>query len=153
ICTQGDVDRIGTVTQQFDDRIAGIVDIVGIVPRAAAHRVGSRSAAHRVGSRSAVENVVARSPVQDVVAGSAIQTVVAGVSGDGIVLAIAGAIQIRAAGQDETFDMIGRRIVDAGIDGVGAFPRKLDHDVAHVIDVINIVSGTTLHAVGSGSSV
>src|SRR5690606_33038859 len=137
IGVQGNIDRVRPATRQLDDRIAGIVDIVGIVPRAAAHRVGSRSA---------VENVVPRSPAQDVIAGSAIQSVVTAVAGDGIVLAVAGACQIGAAGQDKAFDMVRQRVADAGVDGVVAFPRKLDHDVTRVVDVINVVSVTTLHA-------
>ena len=87
------------------DGVALVGHHIGVVAVAAGHRVG---------------------------AGAAIEDVVAGIAGEGVGERIAGAVDVRGAGQDQVLDIGAERVGDRGLHRVGAFAGSLDDDVAVV---------------------
>src|SRR6185295_6625982 len=119
-------DRIDAGVGILGHRVAGIVDMVGVVAGPAGHRVGAESA---------------------------VDDVIAGIACDGVVELVAGAIDGGGAGQDEILEIGAQRVADRSVDRVDAFARILGDDIAGVVDVECVVAGAADHGVGAGAAV
>ncbi len=98
-------DRVGAAARAFDDRIARIVHVIGVIALAAVHRVGTLEA------------------VQHVVAGVAVERVVQRIArGVGVELELCIDGGPRPVAKIEVLDFVGQDEADGGIDRVGAFP-------------------------------
>ena len=115
----------------FEQGVAGIVDDVGVVAAPAVHAVG---------------------------AGTAIDDVVSVVAADLVVELVAGEIDgcrpLMVVGQ-EPFDLGagGQGVAHDGSDRIEAFAGLLPGKVAGVVDVILIVAGAAIRAVGAAAAV
>ena len=114
--------EVGALARGFRDPVARVVDDVGVVARAASHRVGTGPAVDDVGPR------VARDPVDP---------------------GVARAVQVVAPGQFQVLDVGGQQQADAGPHRVGAFAGRLDHLVGGVVHRIGVVAQAAGHGVGS----
>ena len=121
------------------------------------HRVGA--AAHGGGFRHHVAGVVDHVGVVAVAAGqrvrayAAVEGVVAAVAGDDVGVAVAGAVDVGAAGQGQVVDVGAEREAHRRLHQVGAFAGIFGHHVAGVVDQIGVVAGTALHGVGARAAV
>ena len=110
----------------LDHRIAGVVDEIGVVAGPADHGVGT---------------------------GAAVEEVVAAVAEDRVCRAVAEALQVGAALQDQGLDVRRQPVVDGGEDRVVALAGILDHLIAGIVDEIGVVAGAAAHGVGAGAAV
>jgi hypothetical protein len=120
------LDRVGALVHQFDHRVAGVVDDIGVVAGAARHRVGP---------------------------GAAVEAVRSAVAGQHVVERVAGAVDVGGAGQDQVLDIGAERVADRALDRVSALVHQLRHRVAGVVDDIGVVAGAARHRVGPGAAV
>ncbi|CAF0856079.1 unnamed protein product [Rotaria sp. Silwood1] len=119
-------DRVRTLAARLDDLVAGVVDDVGVVAQAAGHDVGARAA---------------------------VQHVVAAVAGELVGLAVAGAVDVGGAGEDEVLDIGAQREADAAAHEVRALAHRFGHRVAGVVDEVGVVARAAGHLVGTGAAV
>jgi hypothetical protein len=118
--------RVGARVERFRHHVAGVVDHIGVVAEAADHGVG---------------------------AGAAIENVVAAVAGDRVGEAVAGAVDVAAAGQRQVLDIGADGVGDRRLHRVGARVEHLRHHVADVVDDIGVVAEAADHGVGAGAAV
>ncbi len=120
------LDRVRTFFSILYHRVAGVVDDVGVVARTACHRVG------------------ARRPIDDVVAA---------VAGDRVIEGVAGAVDIRRAGQLQVLDVGRQRIGHGRPDRIHAVAGRLVHPIAGVVDDVGVVTRPAVHGVRAGAAV
>lgn len=105
----------------------------------------ARDQRHLVELQHGVDVAVAVDVAQHVVPATAVERVGERVAGDG-----------RAAvGDDiELLDVGSERLAgEHGLDGVGAGVRRLHHDIAGRVDVVDVAAGTALHALVADAAV
>ena len=83
----GGIDRVGALVRPFDDRVAVVVDMIGVVAAPTHHPVA---------------------------AGAAIEDVVAGIAGQRVVHPVAGGVDIGGTGQRQRFDVGTERVGHGG---------------------------------------
>ena len=118
---------VGALAGGLDDDIAGIVDPIGVVARAADHPVGIAAA---------------------------IEDIVAGVAGQDVGQAIAGAVDVGGARQRQVLDGLPAEAeAHRALNRVGALACGLDDDVAGIVDPVGVVARTADHPVVFGTAV
>ena len=118
--------RIEAFARVLDHLIAGIVDEVHVVAGAAEHGVGTRAA------------------VEDVVAGVAV---------DQVGVAVAVALQVGIALENQGIHVRRQPEVSRREHRIEAFARVLDHGIAGIVDEVHVVTGPAEHGVGPGITV
>ena len=107
--------------ESFRDRIADIIDDVAVIAEAAGHGVS---------------------------AGAAVERVVAAVAGDDVGIAVAGAVDVGAAGQGQILDVGRQRVVgERRQHRVGALVGAFRHRVQGTVDDVGVVAQTARHRV------
>ena len=119
-------DPIDPLASMFRHHIAGIIDVIEIVTRAADHRVGAAAS---------IQHIVAAVAAKDV--------------GEGI----AGAVDGIAAGQRKVLDVRRQRVADGGVHPVGPLAGVLDDDVAKVVDHENVVTRAADHRIRTRAAI
>ena len=117
---------VGAFACSLGHDVAGVVDDVGVVARAADHRVGAAAAVERV---------------------------VAGVAGERVGERVAGAVDVPVPVSTRFSTFAAERVGHARANRVRALARRLGHDVAGVVDDVGVVPGTAGHRVGAGAAV
>ena len=109
------IDGIDAVTRRFHYDVAGVVDDIGVVTRAAGQGVGACAAVEDVGAVGAKNSVVQR---------------------------VAGAAQVSGAGQDQVLDVGAQRVACRGLHRVGAAACRFNYRVA-AVDYVSVVARAT----------
>jgi len=125
------VDDVVAATDALPHDVAGMIDIIGVVPAQPAHVV--RAAA-------------------------AVQHIVAGIADQDLAIFVAGEVDrlgavMEAGGKDLHFLAGCQRIADDTVDGVVAAAGGLAHDVAGMIDIISVVPAQPAHVVRAAAAV
>ena len=92
--------------------------------------------------------------IEHVVAAAAIERVDATAADEGVGQLVAAQGQAGGAGIGaQELDLLTRlqRVVDAGVDGVGAFADRLVDHVAAIVDIVGVVAGAAVHDVGAAA--
>ena len=110
----------------LEHAVAGIVDEVHVVARAAEHDVGTRSA---------------------------VEEIVAGVAVEQVVVAVAVALQVGVALEDQGFHVRRQPEVSHREHRIDAFAGILDHLIADIVDEVDVVAGAAEHGVGPALTV
>ena len=118
--------RVSALIGVLDHLIAGIVDEVHVVAGAAEHGVGTRAA---------------------------VEEVVAGVAVDQVGVAVAVALQVGIALQDQGVHVRRQPEVSRREHRIEAFARVLDHLIAGIVDEVHVVAGAAEHGVGTRAAV
>ena len=145
----------------LDRLVTGIVDDIGVVLRAAAHRVDSGAAVERVVAVVPLQRIVVVAAEQKVVAADAEESVVAVetvepvgavVAGDDIGAAVAAAAH-RGPRQSEPLDIVDQAVGDAAQDEVVALVHVLHGKIAQFIDDVGVVAAAAAHRVDAAAAV
>ena len=118
--------RVGALVERLGHHVADVVDDVGIVAEAAGHGVGPDAT---------------------------VEDVVAGVAGNDVGVAVAGAVDVGAAGEGQVLNIGTERVGDRRLYRIGAFVERLGHHVAGVIDHVSVVADATHHRVDACAAV
>ncbi|MNK82826.1 hypothetical protein D3C87_1026130 [compost metagenome] len=112
------------IAVDLDHGVIGVVDIVGVVAIAAAHAVGPCGT---------------------------LEHVIGGIAGDEVVPLIAGAVDVRHAGEHQVLEIGAQGPADRGLHRIDLRGRGVGfhHAVERVIDHIDVVAIATGHGVGS----
>ena len=126
VVVDGREDRVGTLVGILDHGVAGVVDEVRVVARAAAHDVG---------------------------AGATVDEIVAGIAGQRVGQAVAEALQVGNAGQNQILHVGSELVVDRRLDRIGACAGAFGHHVAGIVDKICVVADAAGHDVDAIAAV
>ena len=118
--------RVGARVEGFRHHVVDIIDNIGVVAEAAGHGVST---------------------------GAAVERVVAAVAGDDVGIAIAGAVDVGAAGQGQVVDIGAERVADRRLHHVGAFAESLGDRIADIIDDVGVIAEAAGHGVSAGAAV
>ena len=75
------------------------------------------------------------------------------VAGDDVGVAVAGAVDVAAAGQGQVLDVGAERVADRRLHGVGALADEFRRHVAGIVDDVGVVAGAAHHGVGAGAAI
>ena len=126
LMTDRGLDAVLAFVSRLDHEVASVVDHIDVAVRSAFHPVGAQAAVEAVGAGVAEQNI-----------------------GEGV----ARAVDIPGAGQGEVLDMGRQLMTDRGLDAVLAFVSRLDHEVAGVVDHIDVVVRSAFHPVCAESAI
>ena len=118
--------RVVALAGILEHGIADVVDKVDVVAGPAGHGVG---------------------------AGAAVQQIVAGVTVDRVAQAVAIALQIGTALQDQIFHVRRQPEMGGRENRVVAFAGILDHCVTDIVDEVDVAAGRAIHRIGTGVAV
>ena len=127
---QGRFHLVDALAHRLDDGVAGILDDIGVVAHPADHEVRPCAADQLVDAIQAIKHVVARATHQRVAE------------------FVAGAAEPAAAGEPQVLDMGVQRVRRQGRSHpVDALARRLDDDIAGILDEIGVVARPADHEV------
>ena len=135
------LNRVRAVATGLVDHVARIVDHIGVVARAAEHRVGTGTA---------IESIVAAKPGQDIRAA---------IADEDVVEIVAGTIDVGRPGQRQVLDAaqgmnrVGKAEGDRRLNQVNTVATGLVNHVAGIVDHIGVVARATEHRVGTGTAI
>ena len=170
------VHRVVSAGTGLVGRVAEVVHEVSVVALTPGHEVGARAAVEhiavvttgedivtlapeeRIVALAAVERIVARARVQQVASGTARESVIARIAEDDVVELVAGSVErleTGLAGQRQVLDVGRERVGDARTHQVVPTLRiaRLGHEIARVVDHVDIAAHAAAHRVGAFSAV
>ena len=136
---------IDAVVQGLDDDLCRAVQHEGVIALAAVEHIHPCAADQRVLAVVTVQRVIAVHPVQQVVAPTA---------GHYVVQEVANSVHVAATDHQKVFDTDAHAVVGGHFDPVIATRsgQRFLGNVVDVVDAVDIVTRTALHAVGPGAA-
>ena len=145
--------RIRTLVQVLVSRVAQVIDSIGVVARAADHRVCAGAAIQHIGAVAAIQHVAAAAAEQRVIAKQTGQSIDAAVADQDVVGNVTSAIESGSAGQGQVFQLGRKGGGQRAVHGIGAACGQFGYHIASIINGIGVVARATRHRIRAGAAV